>query len=165
MESNTDWDWSIIGNNFRIVSEDGIVYSGNFICDDFINPKQIQGHADTVVPGTKGRCRFFYEGFPKGKKVVSILVNPPIGPSGQIELPTDVLAKNDISNVSVHVPSVPQQDDNLQKRIELLESQMRRLRSDFEALQRAISLKDDLPNAHRAPLSDPGIGYHPLDNK
>lgn len=165
MESDTDWDWPIIGDNFPIVNEDGIIYSGYFLCDDLISPNQIQGQADTVFPGTKGRCRFFYEGFPKEGKVVSILVNPPIGPQRRIDLLPNAFAQYIMSNESAPVPSIPQQDSNLQKRIELLESQMRRLRSDLEALQRIIASKGDLPNDTRAPMSDPGIGYHPLDNK
>ena len=165
LESSTDWDWPIISRSFPIVNEDGIIYSGNFVCDDFISPEQIQGHADTVYPGTKGRCRFFYEDFPKEGRVVSILVNPPIGPSGRIDLTTDVRAQNDPA-VELHpAPMVPQQDNNLQERVERLEAQMRKLCTEFDLLRLSLNNNNVSADNPNAPMRDPGIGYHPLGRK
>ena len=54
---------------------------------------------------------------------------------------------------------------DLRDRVKSLEKQMRRLRMDFDSFRLTLASKGVITYDSIKPMKDPGIEYHPLDNK
>ena len=159
-----DWDWPVGANDFPIIDENGDIHKGEHICRSIISLERMKNSPERLFPGTRGKYRFFYETFPKEGTVASIMAIRRADIQGRMDLlsagPTEK-APEKMSNASV---TVPHQDD-LRERVESLERQLRILRSELYSLRSSLSAGTGAPGDPKSPMRDPGITYHPLENK
>lgn len=165
LERKSDWDWSVCAAHFPIIDDAGVIHEGEFICSSIVSPDRLRG-ADKLYPGTKGQYRIYYETFPKGSKVSSIIVDVIGDRKGRMDLqatePTG-LNPDEEEKSPVDGPTLL---SDLSERVKILERQMGRLRPEFDSLRLTLASKGVIPYKHKEkPLSDPGIEYHPLDKK
>lgn len=165
MDRKADWDWPVCAADFPIVDQEGNVHKGECLCDSIVSPERIVNSPDTLFPGTKGKYRVYYETFPKGGKVASIMAIR----IGNIQGRMDLLSEEPNQElVEEHPESVvyePLQKDDMRERVERLEEQMRKLCTEFDLLRLALDNKDVQTDDPRAPMRDQGIGYYPLGHK
>lgn len=176
MDRDADWEWPVCGADFSVIDEYGHIHKGEFLCDHILSPERIEHSSDTLFPGTRGTYRVYYETFPKGGKIVSIVAVRIGNLQGRMDLLTTEPLECDFEeerrpiSMSPQAPApaaTPQQplDDDLRERVEKLEYEMRKLRAEFDHLQRTLANNDSLPRDPFAPMRDPGISYHPLEKK
>ena len=165
LERKSDWDWSVCAAHVPIVDDTGQIHEGEFICNRIVSPERLRG-ADKLYPGTKGQYRIYYETFPKGGKVASIIVDVIGHRAGRIDLQTTepaVLNPGEEEKSPVDGPTLL---DDLSERVKILERQMERLRPEFDSLRLTLASKGVIPYKHKEKsMTDPGIEYHPLDKK
>lgn len=165
LERKSDWDWSVCAAHFPIIDDAGVIHEGEFICKSIISPERLRG-ADKLYPGTKGQYRIYYESFPKGGKVASIIVDVIGNRKGRIDLLTSEHPEFDSGEEEKSPVDGPTLMDDLLERVKILEKQMGRLRPEFDSLRLTLASKGVIPYKHKEkPMSDPGIEYHPLDKK
>ncbi len=166
MDRKSDWDWPVCAADFPIIDEAGEIHKGEFICDTIVSPERIAGSADTLFPGTRGKYRVYYETFPKDGKVTSIMAVRIGNIQGRMDIealePTEMKEEEEKQQPQILAPKQP---DDLRERVETLEKQLSKLRSEFDLLRLTLSNKGDLSRDPRTPMSDPGIEYHPLGKK
>ncbi len=166
LDRNADWDWPVCASNFHVIDEEGNLFKGEFLCDSIVSPERIANSPDTLFPGTKGKYRVYYETFPKDGKVASIMAVR----IGNIQGRMDLMSAEPIQQEAEVEPRpqvvAPEQTENLRERVETLEKEMRKIRADFDILRLTLAGKGLISYKHKdRVMTDPGIEYHPLDNK
>lgn len=165
LERKSDWDWSVCAPHFPIIDETGQIHEGEFICTSIISPERLRG-ADKLYPGTKGQYRVYYETFPKGGKVASIIVDVIGDRKGRMDLLSTEPTELNSEEEEMSPVDGPTLVSDLRDRVKTLEKQMGRLRPEFDSLRLTLASKGIIPYKHKEkPMSDPGIEYHPLDKK
>lgn len=165
MDRNADWDWGVCASQFPIIDENGDIYEGEFLCDHIVSPERIKNSPDTLFPGTKGKYRVYYETFPKGGKVASIMAVRIGNIQGRMDLLSPAPAEVDFEEERQQYAAPAQQQDDLRERVDALEKEVASLRRLVRTLTEIRASREISQNNPNRPMSDPGIGYHPLDNK
>ena len=165
LERKSDWDWSVCAAHFPIIDDTGQVHEGEFICSSIVTPERMRG-AEKLYPGTKGQYRVYYETFPKGGKVASIIVDVIGDRKGRMDLLTSEPTDHDSDEEEKSPVEGPTLVSDLLERVEILEKQMGRIRPEFDSLRLTLASKGIISYRHKEkPMSDPGIEYQPLDKK
>lgn len=165
LERKSDWDWSVCAAHFPIIDDTGQIHEGEFICDSIVSPERRRS-ADKLYPGTKGQYRVYYETFPKGGKVASIIVDVIGDRKGRMDLLSTEPTELNPEEEEMSPVDGPTLMSDLRDRVKILEKQMGRLRPEFDSLRLTLASKGVIPYKHKEkPMSDPGIEYHPLDKK
>ena len=163
MDRDAADNWDIRDYHFPVIDDTGHIHEGRFICEDMVSPNGLSAGILTLFPGTRATYRIYYEPFPNDVKVSSIIVKTGYG---------DHQARIDLLSIKPMVPdfeekreeyTIPvQQQDDLRERVESLELEVSNLRTLVMALTEVRTSKDFSKNDSNSPMSDPGIGYHPL---
>lgn len=117
LDRKADWDWDVRDSDFRIIDEEGDIYEGRFICEDFISPEQLKNSPRTLFPGTRGRYRVYYESFPKDGKVSSIIALADNGSQGRMDLLNPDPEQGITIDQSQPMAIAPQQEDVQQQHV------------------------------------------------
>lgn len=166
MDRNADCNWDVCASHFPIIDDTGHIHEGEEICDSIISPKGLSGGVDTLYPGTRGKYRIYYETFPKDGKLASIMVHQIGEPQSRIDFSGNATIEDVPEERPIQRPVVPQGDQDLRERVATLEKQMIVLSAEVNALRESLKRKDAAPYTPKTDvMSDPGIGYHPLDKK
>ena len=165
MDKKADWDWPVCAADFPIVDEEGNVHKGECLCDGIVSPERLANSPDTLFPGTKGKYRVYYETFPKGGKVTSIMAIRIGNIQGRMDLLSVEPVQEFVEERPQSVVYEPTQKDDLHDRVERLEAQMRKLCTEFDLLRLSLDKNNLSSDDPRAPMKDPGISYHPLGRK
>lgn len=166
MDRKADWNWLVCGADFVIIDENGEIHRGDTICRYMKSPKGLAEALQFVYPGSKARYRVYYETFPKDGQIVSFICKQLAGDEGRIDFISQDPQTKEFEDNGIQVDTAPQVSEDLSERVQMLENQMRRIRTEFDSLRLTLASKGVIPYKHKEkPMTDPGIEYHPLDKK
>lgn len=165
MDRRSQNDWCVSAYDFPIIDESGQIHQGEFICDDIVSPDRLSDGNSKLYRGTKATFRVYYESFPKDGKIASIIAENTSSLSGRVDLLSTEPEPQIVEEQPQPAAFIPQQKDDLRERVEALENEVASLRRLVRALTEVRATKQLDIDDPRRPMSDPGIGYHPLDNK
>ena len=165
LDKKADDDEYISHGDFLVIDEDGHIHQGETICERMLIADKGVDTGTSLYPGTRATFRIFYESFPSNQKVTSIVLEYSGYDSARIHFDEASLPEYESQEKpqpkSVDVPIPP---DYLE-RIEALELEVRSLKRQMAQIQEKMSKPEYTTDDPRRPMSDPGIGYHPLDAK
>ena len=165
LDRDSDWDWPVCAEHFPVIDDTGQIHKGEFICKDIITPQRIPGGADTLFPGTRGKYRVYYETFPKDGKVASIMAVRIGNIQGRMDLLSDLPSDDDPMEQPESTPVALQEESVLRERLERLEKQVNQLSAENDSLRLMLARKDAVSSSlHSDVMTDPGIGYQPLEH-
>ena len=166
MDKKADWDWRVLAADFPVIDDRGQIHKGESLCDSIVSPEGLSGGIDTIYPGTRGKYRIYYETFPKDGSVATIIIDKMAGIQGRIDFEPSEPKNGDIEDGPAEPFVAPQGDNGLRERVALLEQELKSLRADLDTLRLKLADQNSALFKHKAEtMTDPGIGYHPLDNK
>ena len=165
IDRKSEDEWSVHAADFPIIDENGLIYVGEFICSDIVSPEPLSDEHSHMYPGTKATFRVYYETFPKDGKIASIIVECSSSLKSRIDLLSASQPEVDFEEERQEYVAPVQQQDDLRERVEALEKEVANLRRYLRSFIESRASKEISPNNPNRPMSDPGIGYHPLDNK
>lgn len=157
-------DMFVHDSDFRIVDNYGHVHNGKNLCNRMVDiEKGVDGFGDMIYPGTRLLFRVYYESFPVGQKVTSLIIDMSNMDAVRINFSPDVTLQD--YQEDQPAPGVIPVPHDIYERLEKLENEVGHLRKIVRFLTEAKSSREIYQSDSSRPMSDPGIGYHPLDNK
>ena len=165
IDRKSEDEWSVHAADFPIIDENGNIYIGEFICSDIVSHDPLSDEQSHMYPGTRASFRVYYETFPKDGKVSSIIVECSSYLQSRIDLLPATLPEVEFEEGKQVDAVLFQPQDDLRERVEALEKEVADLRRLVRSLTEVRASKEISQNNPNRPMSDPGIGYHPLDNK
>ena len=164
MDKKAPDDKFVHDSDFKIVDNDGHIHRGRNICDRMIDiEKGVDGSGDMIYPGTRLLFRVHYDSFPKGQKVTSIIVEMSNLDAVRINFSSDVALQD--YEEGQQEPGVIPVPHEIYERIDKLEKEVSSLKRIVRLLTESKASRERYESDPNRPMSDPGIGYHPLDTK
>lgn len=155
-------------SKFKVIDQSGHIHEGKNLCNRLIDiEKGVDGGGETLYPGTRCVFRIHYDKFPANQKITSIILEfydfDPIRIN--LDTPDPVLYEYQEGQEQPQEQKVVPVPTEIYDRLDKLEKEVASLRRLVRTLTELKSMKEQYENDPTRPMHDPGIGYHPLDNK
>jgi hypothetical protein len=158
-------DWTLGGEDFKVVDNDGFIHGGSVLCDRISYPVKTVEDQHTLYGGTRANIVIFYPDFPAGKTVSAIIVEKGYSENCRIDLDASIRGVQPVfvprepvedNGNGTQAPALPDYGD-LRERVVRLEEAVRELQVRLAGLAGEKAAGDKAsPVAPSAPVQDAG---------